>query len=186
MDNLYNQTNTYEQAQEQTIETNVEQVKEVKFPTKTEIERAFKEVKVSSSYTSKDIQNLSIGLSFLEPALQAADETAKTLIAKNIEMIIENSYSAFLRDFRQFRKTEKSVSQSFISDFLLHCEMKLEEVLESVKSDNSERQKQVIEQTREAFDRAELSKEDLILVRQILSMSTTKKAALITELTASK
>lgn len=64
--------------------------------------------------------------------------------------------------------------------------MKLEEVVQSALSSNEERQVQVVKQAKEAFDRAELSKEDLILVRHVLAMSVTKKAALIKDLTSSK
>ncbi|EOV0917375.1 hypothetical protein ACOLNO_000147 [Vibrio parahaemolyticus] len=185
---MENTQHDIEQVPVKTFEVKEVEVQEVKFPTKGEIDKAYKTVKANLPFTLKDVKTIKAGLSFLEPSLQAADESTKPLVIKNVEMIIENSHSSFLREFRQFKKSEQGIgiSNTFISDFITHCEMKLEEVVQSAQSSNEERQIQVVKQAKEAFDRAELTKEDLILVRHVLAMSVTKKAALIKDLTSSK
>ncbi|EJG0791382.1 hypothetical protein C4G69_RS01080 [Vibrio parahaemolyticus] len=183
---MENTQHDIEQAPVKTFEVKEVEVQEVKFPTKGEIDKAYKTVKANLPFTHKDVKAIKAGLSFLEPSLQAADESTKPLVIKNVEMIIENSHSSFLREFRQFKKSEQGISNTFISDFITHCEMKLEEVIQSAQSSNEERQIQVVKQAKEAFDRAELTKEDLILVRHVLAMSVTKKAALIKDLTSIK
>lgn len=176
--------NNYQQQERQV--SKLEEKVSINFPSKLEIEKAFKEKKVSTQFTEIELNSFTTSIQALQPALDSAEGDSIVLMTKNIELIIESGHKPFLRSYKEFKKSYQGNPKQLFRAFVSSCTSSLHSALNEAKNGNKEQQKRVNEQSNNALQAMSLSKEDLILIGMVTKMSITKKRQVIASLTKKK
>jgi len=185
MENIQHNHQLTEQQPQQQVSKPEEKVT-VNFPSKVEIEKAFKEKKVSTQFTETELNSFTTSIQALQPALDSAEGESIALMTKNIELIIESGHKPFLRSYKEFKKSYQGNPKQLFRAFVSSCTSSLHLALNEVKNGNKEQQKNLKEQSINALEAMTLSKEDLILIGMVTKMSITKKRQTISSLTKKK
>ncbi|MFA0318064.1 hypothetical protein AB4521_23375 [Vibrio cyclitrophicus] len=134
-------------------------------PTKLEIKKEHKQIKSSISFTDKEIINLKSGVGFYNLNLESGSEEDKATVVSCIEDRIKLKHSTFLKDFREFKKNQNGITQSFLNDFFIQCEMKIEEDKDLTTKGNLVGKKALQERMIKHINSGDLSETEMLLLQ---------------------